>query len=103
MALTTLTRKDLYEEIADLARDQGVADQATWDELVDEVVEGHLSLGELDLDQDIEGMKESLSMGWDEYKVENEVEDSGVVEDEVETAPYGDDDEEDEEDEEDEF
>lgn len=70
MALTTLTVAELYEEIADLARDQGVSDKERWLELVEEVMESHLSLGEIDLDEDTEGMKEMLSGRWVSYKKE---------------------------------
>lgn len=70
MALTTLTATELYDEIADLARDQGVSDKERWIELVEEVVESHLSLGEIDLDDDTEGMKEILSGRWVSYKKE---------------------------------
>lgn len=70
MALTTLTTQDLYEEIADLARGQGAGEQGAWNELVDEVVDSYLDLGELDKDQDIEGMKDVLKAKWEAYKAE---------------------------------
>ncbi|HLD34226.1 MAG: hypothetical protein UY44_C0009G0005 [Candidatus Kaiserbacteria bacterium GW2011_GWA2_49_19] len=70
MALTTLTAGELYDEIADLARDQGVSDKERWLELVEEVMDSHLSLGEMDLDDDTEGMKEILSGRWVSYKKE---------------------------------
>lgn len=70
MALTTLTADELYDEIADLARDQGVSDKERWDELAEEVLESHLSLGEIDLDEDTEGIKEIISGRWVSYKKE---------------------------------
>lgn len=88
MAITTLTLDDLYEEISDLARDQGVATKEQWDEMVEDVVEDHLDLGELDLDQDTEGMKDVLRGRWGSYKKESSSEDT-EVEDEpiVDLAP----------------
>lgn len=80
MALTTLTATELYDEIADLARDQGISDREHWDELVEEVFESHLSLGEIDLDEDTEGMKEVLSGRWVSYKKEMAEEQGAEVE-----------------------
>ncbi len=102
MALTTLTIDELYQEVADLARDQGVADKETWHDLVEEVVEGHADLGELDDEQDTEGMKEVLRNKWEEYKEEAGEESEEGVEDEDEEAESSDGGEDDEnEDEED--
>ena len=84
MKLTTLTRQELYEEIIDLAQGQGVNSQETWNELVDETVESHLDLGELDVDQDTEGLKEGLYAQYGEYKHQMAEEDLGGVEDEGE-------------------
>ncbi len=70
MSLTTLTPADLYAEIADLARDQGINSKEQWDELVDDVVEDHLDLGELDLEEDSEGIKDDLRGKWPVYKKE---------------------------------
>lgn len=74
MAITTLTLENLYSELGDLARDQGIDNKESWDELIDEIVEGHLDLGELDLDQDTEGMKEILRARWAAFKKEMAVE-----------------------------
>lgn len=71
MAVTTLTLEDLFSEIGDLARDQGVASKEQWDELVEDIIEDHLDLGELDLDQDTEGMKEVLSSRFGAWKKES--------------------------------
>src|SRR3989338_4806114 len=84
MKLTTLTRQELYEEIIDLAQGQGVNSQETWNELVDETVESHLDLGELDVDRDTEGLKEGLYAQYGEYKHQMAEEDLGGVEDEGE-------------------
>ncbi|MBU1033208.1 MAG: hypothetical protein ABII13_04940 [Patescibacteria group bacterium] len=65
MQLDTLNRKELFDEISDLARNQGISTQEEWDGLVDEVVESHISLGELDEDQDLEGLKNALMEKWE--------------------------------------
>jgi len=80
MALTTLTVGELFAEIADLAREQGVAEQGAWNELVDEVVDSYLELGELDKDQDTEGMQEILRAKWKEFKSGAAAEDAGALE-----------------------
>ena len=84
--LDTLDRNDLYKEIADLARDQGVSDQPTWDELVDEVIDSHLEMGELNADQDLENVRTLLHEAWEEYKRESGPERPEAI-DEDPTAP----------------
>jgi hypothetical protein len=79
MSLTTLTLEDLYSEVADLARDQGVSSKEQWDELVEDVVEDHLDLGELDLEEDSEGIKDDLKAKWGTFKKENTDEDEEEV------------------------
>lgn len=70
MAILTLTIDNLYHEIVELAREQGVQTRELWNEIVDEVVEGHIDLGELDSDQNTEGMKEVLRAKWNTFKEE---------------------------------
>lgn len=85
MSLTTLTLEDLYAEISDLARDQGVNSKEQWDELVEDVVEDHLDLGELDLEEDSEGLKDDLRGKWSTYKKENADEEDDLVVDEADS------------------
>ena len=66
--LDTLNINDLYKEIADLAREQGVESDEMWNELVEQVVQSHLELGELDEDQEINAFREKLEGMWEEYK-----------------------------------
>lgn len=68
--LDTLNLNDLYQEIVELAREQGVADQATWDELCDEVIDSHAELAELNTDQNTEAYRTQLHAMWGEYKLE---------------------------------
>ena len=65
-----ITFEDLYQEIAELARENSVSSQADWKTLVDEIVDGYLDMGELDSNQDIEGYKTSLSPLWLRFKKE---------------------------------
>lgn len=67
MNLDTLNIADLLKETMDIAREQGVTTRTDWRELVNVVVDGHLDLGELDKDQDLQGMKQALVNAWDEY------------------------------------
>jgi len=70
MKLDTLSNAELFEEISDLARDQGVANKDLWRQMVDEVLDSHLSLGELDKDEDLENKKQILTDMWEEYERE---------------------------------
>lgn len=70
MAVTSLSNDDLYREIVELAREQAATTRELWNEIVDEVVEGHIDLGELDADQNTEGMKEVLRAKWNMFKDE---------------------------------
>lgn len=82
MKLTdAFTVDDLYLEVSELAREQGVSSQEGWDELVDEVMSGHQDIGEVDLDDDTEVMKEDLCNKWKEYKRETAMEQMGPEED----------------------
>ncbi len=87
MAITTLTIDDLYSEITELAREEAVSAREVWNDLVEEVVEGHVDLGELDADQDTQGMKEILRAKWNNFKDElAEEEEAAKSEFEVDTT-----------------
>lgn len=101
MALTSLTIDKLYHEVAELFREQGALSRELWNEIVDEVVEGHVDLGELDEDQNTEGMKEVLRAKWNTFKEELSEEEKNSDEYEEDTTTSIDD-KEDEEDEEEE-
>lgn len=70
MNLDTLNRDELFRELVELAKAEGVASQEGWNELVDEVLDSHLDIGELDKDQDLEGMKVQLNGMWEQYTQE---------------------------------
>lgn len=67
MNLDTLGIADLLKETMEIAREQGVTTRTDWRELVNVVVDGHLDIGELNKDQDLQGMKQALVNAWDEY------------------------------------
>lgn len=65
--LDTLNRGELFNEIVELARANGVNGREGWSELVDEVLDSHLDLAELDPDNDLQGLKDALVAQYDEY------------------------------------
>lgn len=71
MNLDTLNHGELFTEIAELARAEGVTNQTGWNELVDEVLESHEDIGEMNADQDIEGFRQALHAAWSEYARES--------------------------------
>ncbi len=79
MNLDTLSTAELYSEIADLARDQGVTSQDTWNQLCDDVLESHENLAELNDDQDIEQQRLALHDLWNEYSVESAPESANAI------------------------
>ena len=68
--LDTLNLNDLYQESVELAREQGVADQTTWNELCDEVLESHADMGEMSDDQNVETFRTQLHAMWSQYNTE---------------------------------
>jgi hypothetical protein len=65
--LDTLNRAELLAEITEIARSKGLSNASDWALLVDEVLESHLDIAELNDDQDLEGMKQTLKDAWSEY------------------------------------
>jgi len=59
----------LYREITKRAKLNGVVDQEGWDGIVDEVVEQYRTTeGEIDDDEDTQGMEEDLRARFPEYE-----------------------------------
>ena len=59
----------LYREITKRAKLNGVVDQEGWDGIVDEVVEQYRTTeGEIDTDEDTQGMEEDLRARFPEYE-----------------------------------
>jgi hypothetical protein len=58
----------LYREITKRAKANGVVDQEGWDGIVDEVIEQYRTTeGEIDTDEDTQGMVEDLRARFGEY------------------------------------
>lgn len=76
-----VTFEDLYQEIAEVARENSVLNQEEWNDLVDEIIEGYVDMGEMHPDQDVEGYKVSLAPLWDRFKKESQEEDVNAEED----------------------
>lgn len=73
--------EDLYQEIAEIARENSVSSAVEWEEIVSDVIDGYLDMGEMDLDQDTEGYKVSLSLLWGRFKKESAEEELSPEED----------------------
>ncbi len=58
----------LFLEIVSRGREQGVTEQPQFDDLVEEVIEEHRSLGEIHDDEDTEDMEEQLRGMWSRYE-----------------------------------
>ncbi|MBI5370129.1 hypothetical protein HZA85_03005 [Candidatus Uhrbacteria bacterium] len=56
-----------FEETVARGREQGVVDQPSYDDLVEQVIEQHRSLGEIHDDEPTEDMEEQLRGRWEEY------------------------------------
>lgn len=87
--LDFLTRGDLFSELSDLARRNGVSNRSTWNDLVEATVESHRELGELDKDQDLQGLKEQLRGMWDEYNRQAGEMSQGALDEDPETPRAG--------------
>jgi hypothetical protein len=58
----------LYREITNRAKANGVVDQEAWDGIVDEVIEQYRTTeGEIDTDEDTEAMESDLRARFAEY------------------------------------
>ena len=84
--LDTLNRGELLQEISDLAREQGVTNQEDWNQLVEETVESHFDIGELNDDQDLQGTMQVLKDAWSEYVAESAPETPAQIDQDPEQA-----------------
>ena len=60
----------LLEEVISKARDEGVASQEAWNDLVEQVLDDHARVGEVDSDDDLTAMREALQARWGDYEAE---------------------------------
>ncbi len=81
--LDTLNQYDLFLEISDLARQQGVQNVEAWNQLVEQTLQSHLALAELNADQDIQAIRTKLEEKWEEYKREAQVESSRAIDEDT--------------------
>ena len=57
-----------YQEIKERAEAAPVTTKEAWDEMVEDYINEKLGVGELDKDEDTEGMIENLKSMWLEYE-----------------------------------
>ena len=60
--------QELFEEVVEKALAEGVANREAFEQMVDDVLEGHRRWMELDDDQNIEEKEEKLKARWPEYE-----------------------------------
>lgn len=60
----------LLEEVLTRAREEGVTSQEAWNELVEQVLDDHARLQEVDNDDDLISMREALQARWGDYEAE---------------------------------
>lgn len=60
----------LLEEVITKARDEGVTSQEAWNDLVEQVLDDHARVGEVDNDDDLVAMREALQARWGDYEAE---------------------------------
>jgi len=61
-------RQAIFEEIVERGREQGVTTQESYDDLVEEVIEGHRAAAEIHDDSPTEDLEEQLRGRWSDYK-----------------------------------
>jgi hypothetical protein len=66
--ITSFSRSDLKRELFDTAQIETPDSQEAWNAIVDDMVENHVDLGQLDEDQDTGGIKEYLYTLWSEFQ-----------------------------------
>lgn len=57
-----------FDEICTRGREQGITTQTQFDDLVEEVIEEHRSIGEIHDDEETEDMEEQLRGKWAQYQ-----------------------------------
>ncbi|OGL66525.1 hypothetical protein A2856_02430 [Candidatus Uhrbacteria bacterium RIFCSPHIGHO2_01_FULL_63_20] len=61
-------REELFQEIVELGRTEGINDQEAYNDLVDETVERHRDWGEMHDDSSTVGLSEALRGRWADYR-----------------------------------
>ena len=60
----------LLEEVITKAREEGAASAEAWNDLVEQVLDDHARIGEVDSDDDLTAMREALQARWGDYEAE---------------------------------
>lgn len=64
----TLDANQIFDEIVARGKAELIVHKEAYDSLVEEVIEAHIDLGELNVDDDTEGWETQLKDRWDEYQ-----------------------------------
>lgn len=60
--------EDLHQEVIERAQENGVTDEEGWKEMVEIILDEHINWGEVDIDDDVEGMRETLQEKWKKFE-----------------------------------
>ena len=71
MEVNSYTLEDVIQEVRGRAETEGVGTPSAWNEIVDEVIEDHVDLGQIDPDQNTEQWKEVVKHMWNEYRIDH--------------------------------
>jgi polyhydroxyalkanoate synthesis regulator phasin len=73
MDALTLSIEDLYEEISDLVRSEGVLSREEWNDFVDEFLEEKRSTMKIEDEDDWQYVVESLQAHFDQFSQKTEI------------------------------
>ena len=62
--------EEIFADLVEQARGQGVTTQEAWDDLVDAKIDAHVNLGEMDKDDDLVNLREVLKARFTDFAVE---------------------------------
>lgn len=62
--------EQFFNQVKNRARAEGVASREEWDDIVEEMIDERLNVGEFDKDENLEGMKEMMQERYNEYEAE---------------------------------
>jgi hypothetical protein len=64
----SFTPEALFQQVLARGREQGVVEQAAFNDLLEDVIETHRAVGEIDTSDSTEDMEEQLRGRWVDYK-----------------------------------
>jgi hypothetical protein len=65
-----LNEEQFFNQIKNRAKGEGVSSSEEWNDIVEEMINERLGVGEFDKDEDLEGLKEALKTRYEEYEAE---------------------------------